>query len=542
MEHSCLYPRRQAYHESAQALDFVSLLLSRHVNVPAQTTISPYIKQNLPLKSLDGEAVKASQVSEVDKHNQEMASIGWRMQSLNAAADSLLKSASRLEEEMGKETTYWDQVLAVKDKGWSLSRLPREKHTLGVRYGFAEAYLDFRDRGLAALRRGVDGTVSLDRGVRSKGNHKLRVRVLQQGRPIASSAKHTSDTHEDQSIEKEILDARNSIFDEELHHEIHREARNLVNQGVRYVDGRVLLPYEIDKQIEIDLIPLQGNVLDDSAGDHPIADTVAISLRVLTSHAHRQNLRNRSQMPLPLREHKVPRPIYGLLKPIMEWLQHQAYVAKLQDFLENLHNTLSGASLVCSFDFTKSAHDPAALYPDMKKTTSFSNVDALMRTLTSPLHTAIIVRLLNGDTTLAIDIHTTLQHYGTSFQVSLGKVPSTLLSTYLPGSSQFTDFSALVKQVIHLAALAVVQHLVSTRNSGKIPWRTISPHSNSIMRNRLEKGRDKEIVTINLTRSSLTFTLRRNGIAVEEATWNGVSNDLDGGVEKRALIDIFQQI
>lgn len=64
--------------------------------------------------------------------------MGWRMQSLNGAADSILKSASRLEEEMEKEATYWNQVLAVKEKGWSLSRLPREKHTLGIRYGFAE--------------------------------------------------------------------------------------------------------------------------------------------------------------------------------------------------------------------------------------------------------------------------------------------------------------------------------------------------------------------------------------------------------------------
>ncbi len=60
------------------------------------------------------------------------------MKSLNSAADSLLKSASRLEEEVEKETRYWSRALTVKEKGWSLSRLPREKHTLGVRYGFAE--------------------------------------------------------------------------------------------------------------------------------------------------------------------------------------------------------------------------------------------------------------------------------------------------------------------------------------------------------------------------------------------------------------------
>ena len=77
-------------------------------------------------------------MSELEKQNEKLASIGWRMKSLNSTADSLLQSASRLEEEVEKEARYWSQALAVKEKGWSLSRLPRKKHTLGVRYGFAE--------------------------------------------------------------------------------------------------------------------------------------------------------------------------------------------------------------------------------------------------------------------------------------------------------------------------------------------------------------------------------------------------------------------
>ena len=122
-------------------LDFVSLLLSKHVPAPAQSTISPYLRQTLPLGSLGADIGQAPQVSDIEKHNQEMVSIGWRMQSLSGAADSLLKSASRLEGEIGRETAYWNQVLAVKEKGWPLCRLPREKHTLGVRYGFAEGMI-----------------------------------------------------------------------------------------------------------------------------------------------------------------------------------------------------------------------------------------------------------------------------------------------------------------------------------------------------------------------------------------------------------------
>ena len=125
------------------ALEFVSLLLSKYNSATAQATMSPFIKETLPLGSLGAEVVQEPQVPEPEKHNEEITGIGWRMQSLNSATDSLLQSASRLEEEMDRETRYWEQVLAVKEKGWSLHRLPREKHTLGVRYGFAEGMLSY---------------------------------------------------------------------------------------------------------------------------------------------------------------------------------------------------------------------------------------------------------------------------------------------------------------------------------------------------------------------------------------------------------------
>lgn len=124
--------------ESLASLEFVSLLLSKHAPAAAQTTMSAFLKQTLPLGSLGAEVVQAPKVSDAEKQNENMVAIGWRMQSLNRTADSLLESSSRLEEEISRETRYWEQVLAVKEKGWSLHRLPREKHTLGVRYGFAE--------------------------------------------------------------------------------------------------------------------------------------------------------------------------------------------------------------------------------------------------------------------------------------------------------------------------------------------------------------------------------------------------------------------
>ena len=92
----------------------------------------------MPLGSLGTERNQVVQPSPAKKKDDNLTVLGWKLQALNNTADSLLSTAARLGSEMDKEAKYWEQVLAVKEQGWSLSRLPREKHTLGVRYGFAE--------------------------------------------------------------------------------------------------------------------------------------------------------------------------------------------------------------------------------------------------------------------------------------------------------------------------------------------------------------------------------------------------------------------
>ena len=100
--------------------------------------MSPFLKQNIPIGSLGVEISQPPAPSVSQTHDEGLVALGWKMQSLGVAADSLLRSATKLESEIERETTYWDEVLAVKQKGWSLCRLPRERHTLGIRYGFGE--------------------------------------------------------------------------------------------------------------------------------------------------------------------------------------------------------------------------------------------------------------------------------------------------------------------------------------------------------------------------------------------------------------------
>lgn len=124
--------------ETLYALDFVSLVLSKDTPRQAEISMSQHLRQSVPIGSLGASIIRQPQLSEKEKTDEELVSQGWKLQGLTSAADSLLRSATRLEEEMEQETKYWEQVLAVKEQGWSICRLPRERHTLGVRYGFAE--------------------------------------------------------------------------------------------------------------------------------------------------------------------------------------------------------------------------------------------------------------------------------------------------------------------------------------------------------------------------------------------------------------------
>jgi mediator of RNA polymerase II transcription subunit 17 len=88
--------------------------------------------------SLGADRLSVSRYTEAQKADNKRVAKGWKIQSLNNAVDSILASATRLENEIANETKYWEQILAVSDAGWSLCRLPNEKQTLGVRFGFAE--------------------------------------------------------------------------------------------------------------------------------------------------------------------------------------------------------------------------------------------------------------------------------------------------------------------------------------------------------------------------------------------------------------------
>ncbi|KAK2753325.1 RNA polymerase II mediator complex subunit [Onygenales sp. PD_40] len=410
----------QAHNEANYALDFISLLLSKHTPRQAELSMSPYVKQRAPLGSLGVDIVKTPEQTETAKKEIDDVSRGWKLENFGAAANKLLQSASRLEEEVAAETKYWADVLDIKEKGWKICRLPRERQTLGVQFGFMEATPTFRDRGLAALRRGEGGNPILDRGVRTSTPRSLRVRVQQDSQIVGASKLIRLQTSPEDPIESRIRLARDSLYEEELFHEINREARALLHHGIETKQNLIQFQASDNQHVLIDMVGLEEATPDDQGhSEDALAESVAQSLRILLSHAHRQKLRRRTEIPPPVTAKRRANPEYSLLQPTLCYLQHKADLQWLQSFLETLTKTLQSAGLKPKYHLSPlvSVNLPSTTPSDPEIPPL---AERLVGNLLSPLESFVTGTFLSPTSSFKIKVRTNISpnSFGTEFQIS----------------------------------------------------------------------------------------------------------------------------
>ncbi|KAI9376123.1 mediator of RNA polymerase II transcription subunit 17 [Aspergillus egyptiacus] len=493
-----LYKRRaeiiqfaqQAHMEASFALDFISLLLSKHNPRQAETSMSPFLKAAAPLGSLNSEIVNPPPRPDTSLEDIKSVSRGWRLQNFNGAASKLLNAGARLEKEVDAETKYWDEVLAVKEKGWKICRLPREGQALGVQYGFLEATPIFRDRGLAALRRADDGKLVLDKGLVPLKARGVRVRVKNNGR-VTGCSKIYRPPQDAESIESRILQARDTLFEEELFHEVFREARILGSQGVTTRQNLVQVPVSEEQEILLDLVDWDQDHLpeEDASGEqNGLADAIAHSIRILLTYAHRQNLRRRTQNPPPLAPKRRPVPEYQLLRPIMAYLQHRFHLQWLENFINDIRRVLESAGIKCEFKSTAfssiGALQPNKLVP---------KVEALARVFLTPFESTFSGTLASPQSSFRVRIRTNpaMPPFGTFYDVSVN----------LP---QFPDVQPPSRIGLPEEVAALITHLVmldivgfislqNTSNgqgvsprpdreaTGRLSWEITHPHHGELL-------------------------------------------------------------
>ncbi|KAI7234675.1 hypothetical protein KC352_g15071 [Hortaea werneckii] len=339
------------------ALDFVSLLMTKDKEGAAlgNQSISPALKNEVPAKTLGLDVWQRMPDDKGVQAQDEMLATNVRMEGLQKSADGLLAAASRLEDNVRKETQYWDEVLSIAEKGWNICRIPGQQHRLGVTFGFSESEPQFSRRGIAALNVDEDGQISLDRGVGAKPKA-VRVLLRQQGRLVGSSNISSTTNDSDITLEARIRHARDSLFDEELYQELVREGRANASLGVTLKgDSVCFAPLQEDAtrtEISFELVSLDDTGARD-LGVLPqdnVAQAVAVAARLLLTQAHRERLKRRSEVPPPMTDKKEERRILPILRPVMSFALHRFAVNQVNSHLARIAQLTRAAQVQCAFE------------------------------------------------------------------------------------------------------------------------------------------------------------------------------------------------
>ncbi|KAH8661941.1 subunit 17 of mediator complex-domain-containing protein [Xylariales sp. PMI_506] len=321
------------------ALDFVSLLLSKEMPNQANATLSTFVRDKVGFGVLGATKLQDSNITPARLKDDMSVATGWRLMGINKMVDSVVASAERLEKEISLETKYWADVLAVSEKGWSIASLPREPHTLGVRFGFAEAVPEFRDINIAPLRRNDDGTVRLDRAGKSQ---RLRA-VIERNGQITGRSLLPRQIADDAPLQDRVLEARNTIFAQELWYELNKEARMLLSLDIRSTDAGITYNLDSDTKITLSLEDLAEPDASSDLPDSQMANTIILGLHFLLIFCHRLNYFKRTHPS----QHSVNRtsPPYSILRPLISRLKFDRASSSLIQFLSNLTSALTHAGI-----------------------------------------------------------------------------------------------------------------------------------------------------------------------------------------------------
>ncbi|KAK9235867.1 mediator complex, subunit Med17 [Lipomyces kononenkoae] len=289
-----------AQNEAAISLDFVSLLISSVRPAAGTTSMSPHLKSHVPVGSLGSDKIKPHPYVEDPS-----VCLGWKVQAVSAASDRLAEASERLAKEAVQEQKYWDQVEQVAVAGEVLSKMrTSDFRGMGVRYGFVDAGSTYKEKGIATLRRNVDGNLVL----KTEGEKRTKVLSVEVLRPLHGQYIRTGQyaskiSSEAGDVKCQIKQARDLLFEDELFFQVARETRILGSQGITLDFGnKVMIPLP-DLQVVIETIDLEDQYttmeLDDSS-DNVMAEAINIALHLLLSMLHRKTLKARRAIPLPL--------------------------------------------------------------------------------------------------------------------------------------------------------------------------------------------------------------------------------------------------
>lgn len=346
------------------------------------------------------------------------------------------------------------------------------------------------------------------------GARHVRVRVKQGNKVFASSKPTGNGANDADPIEQRILQARDSVFEEELFHELVREARAMAGCRVTTCQNLIHIPVSDEMEILLDLVDAdthEDHVEQNPAQDDSrLADGLSYAIRILLCFAHRQNLRRRTQIPRPLTTTRPATPEYHLLRPALAYLQHLSHVRWLELFFNDIYSVLGDAGL----DMAEWTSNTYASWKHPSTSPPPATLEALVERFLRPIESTFSGHLLTTRGSFTVTIRTNLssQPFGTHYDVSL-QLPA-VSDLKSPGRLGLKD--EVEAAISHLLLLDVVscissytlpagQNSQSADAAKKRTWEAVYPHLGELLLSHTNPEKHKKM-KVTLSRHDLTLT------------------------------------
>lgn len=323
-----------------------------------------------------------------------------------------------------------------------------------------------------------DGSIILDPVLALKPKI-LRVRISIDGKMTGTSQIPIDSELANQSLEKSIQLARDSLFEEELYYEMSLETRQLLAYGVEfrdsviYVDAPQMESQRQTRKLLIDCVPRDDPISNSQSHEHDwLARNIAESLRLLLAHEHSMRLYRRSQLPPPLTGRTREKQSPPLLRTLLAVLHHIEGVDSLHVYLASVARTLRSAGLDVTLDTTREtswAKLAESLEVSSKK--GLSATDQLFEIFMKPFGgtATLVLPVSNGaqPETLSIVTRTIIGQptFGTEHRLTL---PPTLSSDLgLFQQQKFTTVEELKSYLDWILSLHIAHRLLKNDYSSR---------------------------------------------------------------------------
>lgn len=357
-----------AMNESSLALEFVSLLLSSVRESSGKSSMSPFLKNNVPTKSLSADKITYKKRSHEEELDIKLLSKGWQLKSLNESRNLLKDNHAKLEGIVRKERLYWKKIsenISENDVIFKMRDRSTGNRSLGIKYGYEDSGSNYRhDRGVAILRDNLEKNYlelvpvlssNPTTGTHSKRREKfLRVRLYTKI-DIEDDFILTGESDLDtliinqlngigqEDLRTQIKNLKFFIFEQELMHQLKKECGKLLSYGITVENEDKILVELPNEKIEIELLSLDDDSVANHQQDAPRsnnkrANMVLIMLRLLLIVIFKKNLRRRiaSQATMAYANAgSTPNQDILLIRPILGRLRQHNYINLLRKVIKS---------------------------------------------------------------------------------------------------------------------------------------------------------------------------------------------------------------